>query len=73
MKDFYNFKKFKGKNMPYSWKALAFGVSTVIIVMLALQMVIKITGFEINTLIMGAIAGMAGAYVLGQINDKDKK
>ena len=59
--------------MPYSWKAIGFGAASVIIVMLILQIFVKITGFEVSTLIMGGIAGMVGAYVLGQINDKDKK
>jgi high-affinity Fe2+/Pb2+ permease len=53
-------------------KAMIAGGVTVLIVMVALQYIVKASGMEVSNLVLGAIAGMAGAFVLGQIHNKDK-
>jgi len=59
--------------MPYSWKAIGFGALVAVAVMVGGQFLIDMFKFEVSNLVLGGIAGMAGAYTLGQINDKDKK
>ncbi len=60
--------------MPYSLKAIGFGAAAVIIVMIIGEYMLDLLQIEVSSLILGAIAGMVGAYVIMQIDDnKDKK
>ncbi len=59
--------------MPYSWKAIAYGALAAVITLVILQYFIKMLNFDVSQLVVGGIAGMVGAYVLGQIHTKDKK
>jgi len=59
--------------MPYSWKAVAYGAVSAILTMVVLQYLVELIEYDVNQLVIGGIAGMVGAFVLGQINNKDKE
>ncbi len=60
--------------MPYSLKAIGFGAAAVIITMIVGEYIFDLLQIEVSSLMLGAIAGMVGAYVIMQVdNNKDKK
>ncbi len=58
--------------MPYSLKSIIFGALAVIIVMFAGEYIFGLLQIEIGNLMLGAIAGIVGAFVLMQFNDENK-
>lgn len=59
--------------MPYSWKAIGYGALAAVTVMFGLQYLAEAAKYDVNQLVIGGIAGMVGAFVLGQIHNKDKE